>query len=133
MDLGELSSTGEEGTLCGGVPRPHAVVKEYFPCPYVASCPPPLSMSMAAVFRLHSLRDHCLALVRMSEQARVRRYWSVKKLGVYQTPHEVLWELSSPAIHCSSLTSCCCDTHTLSIVGVCYTCSWGCGMPLPIA
>ena len=41
------------------------VVKEYFPCTYVASCPP-LCMSMAVVFRLHSLRDHCLALVRIS-------------------------------------------------------------------
>ena len=40
------------------------------------------------------------------------RHWSVKKLGVHQTPHEVLLELSSPAIHCSSLTSCC-DTHTV--------------------
>ena len=29
-------------------------------------CCLPLCMSMAAVFRLHSLRDHCLALVRMS-------------------------------------------------------------------
>ena len=96
----------------------------------------------------------------------------MKKLGVHQTAHEVLLELSSPAIHCSSLTSCC-DTHTacwycctpsrgrwegegvyrtvntvivaqviivlivvivliVAIVGVCYTCSWGCGMPLPI-
>ena len=31
---------------------------------------------------------------------------------VRQTLQEVLWELSSPAIHCSSLTSCC-DTLTV--------------------
>ena len=33
----------------------------------------------------------------------------MKKL---QTPHEVLWELSSPAIHCSSLAS---DCETLTV------------------
>ena len=66
-------------------------------------------MSMAAVFRLHSLSDHCWALVGGDQalQCIAQGYWSVKTLGVHQTPHEVLWELSSPAIHCSSLISCC--------------------------
>ena len=57
-------------------------VKEYFPCPYVASCLP-LCMSMAAVFRLHSLSDHCWARVGGDQalQCIAQGYWSVKTLG----------------------------------------------------
>ena len=52
------------------------------------------------------------------------RYWSVKKLVVHQTPYEVSWELSSPAIHCRSLTSCC-MTHTL--LSLLYSITWQVG------
>ena len=78
-----------------------------FPCPYVASCPP-LCMSMAVVFGLHSLRDHCLAPVRISSPYNAQGIGVRRNLGCTRHP----MKLSSPAIHCSSLTSCC-DTHTV--------------------
>ena len=88
------------------------------------------------------------------------RYCSVKKLGVHQTPHEVVISFHSPqpSDQLLSYTHCrhCCtlslgrwegegvyrtvntvivsfQTVSTCIVDVHYTCSWGCGMPLPIA